>query len=95
MTTATWTLTEGRAMWNGELLDHWSDVLAAELVQMFDPAEVWLFGSVARGKRRLVTGLAVRGQAGGEEQVGSPQYVVVAGRHLALRYQSAGQRAAA
>jgi predicted nucleotidyltransferase len=36
-------------MWNGELLDHWGDVLAAELVQIFDPVEVWLFGSVARG----------------------------------------------
>ena len=48
-TTATWTAPNGRALWNGESLHHWSNVLTAELVALFDPVEVWLFGSVARG----------------------------------------------
>jgi hypothetical protein len=46
---ATWSTTNGRARWNDESLGHWSDVLAAELGQIFEPIEVWLFGSVARG----------------------------------------------
>lgn len=48
-TEATWTTANGRALWNGQSLEHWSNVRAAELVQIFDPIEVWLFGSVARG----------------------------------------------
>jgi predicted nucleotidyltransferase len=48
-TTATWTALNGRARWNGESLHHWSNVLTDELVAIFDPVEVWLFGSVARG----------------------------------------------
>jgi predicted nucleotidyltransferase len=48
-TTATWTAPDGRALWNGESLHHWSNVLTSELVALFDPVEVWLFGSVARG----------------------------------------------
>ena len=48
--TTTWTTIDGRACWNGETLTHWSDVLTDELVTIFDPAEVWLFGSVARGE---------------------------------------------
>lgn len=48
-TTATWTAPDGRALWNGESLQHWSNVLTSELVALFDPVEVWLFGSVARG----------------------------------------------
>jgi predicted nucleotidyltransferase len=45
----TWTTVDGRARWNGEPLSYWADALAAELVTIFDPIEVWLFGSVARG----------------------------------------------
>jgi Nucleotidyltransferase domain len=45
----TWSEREGRALWDGETLMHWSDVIASELVELFDPVEVWLFGSVARG----------------------------------------------
>jgi Nucleotidyltransferase domain len=41
VTTAIWTAANGRAQWNGESLDHWS--------ALFDPVEIWLFGSVARG----------------------------------------------
>lgn len=48
MTTATWATAGGRALWNGQTLEHWSDALASELVQLFNPVEVWLFGSVAR-----------------------------------------------
>lgn len=48
-TTATWTAAAGRAYWNGETLAHWSNVLTTELVALFDPVEIWLFGSVARG----------------------------------------------
>jgi Nucleotidyltransferase domain len=47
MTTATWATVGGRALWNGQSLEHWSDVLASELVPLFNPVEVWLFGSVA------------------------------------------------
>lgn len=46
---ATWTTTDGRARWNGQSLERWSDVLAGELAEIFNPIEVWLFGSVARG----------------------------------------------
>ena len=49
VTTAIWTAANGRALWNGESLDHWSNVLTTELVALFDPVEIWLFGSVARG----------------------------------------------
>ena len=40
---------DGRAIGNGESPAHWSDMLVAQLVDEFDPVEVWLFGSVARG----------------------------------------------
>lgn len=46
---ATWSAAGGRAFWDGESLEQWGDILAAELVAIFDPVEVWLFGSVARG----------------------------------------------
>ena len=49
VTTAIWTAADGRAQWNGESLNHWSNVLTSELVALFDPVEIWLFGSVARG----------------------------------------------
>ena len=49
MTTAIWTAADGRARWNGKSLEHWSNVLTTELVALFDPVEIWLFGSVARG----------------------------------------------
>ncbi len=50
---------DGRARWNGESLDHWSDVLAAELAEIFNPVEVWLFGSVARGDDTIDSDLDV------------------------------------
>jgi predicted nucleotidyltransferase len=34
---------------DGETVHHWSNVLTSELDTLFDPVEVWLFGSVARG----------------------------------------------
>jgi predicted nucleotidyltransferase len=49
LTTASWTAPNGRAHWNGKSLNHWSNVLTSELVALYDPVEVWLFGSVARG----------------------------------------------
>ena len=49
MNTATWNASNGRSHWNGETLDYWSNVLTGELVALFDPVEVWLYGSVARG----------------------------------------------
>jgi Nucleotidyltransferase domain len=49
VTTATWAAADGRASWNDESLNHWSDVLTSELIDLFDPVEIWLFGSVARG----------------------------------------------
>ena len=46
---STWTVEDGKAVWDGRRLDEWTDVLAADLVAEFDPAAVWLYGSVARG----------------------------------------------
>jgi Polymerase beta, Nucleotidyltransferase len=44
----TWTVEAGKAVWDGRrLVDCLPDVVA-ELVRTFDPAEVWLYGSVAR-----------------------------------------------
>lgn len=37
------------ALWDGRRLDDWTEVLADDLVTEFDPAAIWLFGSVARG----------------------------------------------
>ena len=36
-------------MWAGKSLADWSGQLVEELVRIFEPVEVWLFGSVARG----------------------------------------------
>jgi hypothetical protein len=38
--TAIWTAADGRALWNGESLNHWSNVLTSELVALFDPVEI-------------------------------------------------------
>jgi predicted nucleotidyltransferase len=46
---STWTVEDGKAVWDGRRLDEWTDVAVAELVTEFDPAAVWLYGSVARG----------------------------------------------
>lgn len=46
---STWTLEAGRAVWDGRTLSEWVPALLADLVRAFDPAEVWLYGSVARG----------------------------------------------
>lgn len=46
---STWAVEDGKAVWDGRRLDEWTDVLAADLVAEFDPAAVWLYGSVARG----------------------------------------------
>jgi predicted nucleotidyltransferase len=37
-------------LWNGRTLRDWSAPLAADLVDAFQPVEIWLFGSVARGE---------------------------------------------
>jgi predicted nucleotidyltransferase len=47
---ATWSVEQGRAVWNGRTLRDWSGPLAADLVDAFHPVEIWLFGSVARGE---------------------------------------------
>lgn len=47
--TSSWAVLEGRALWNGEPLSYWANVLAADLAVEFGPEEIWLFGSVARG----------------------------------------------
>ena len=46
---STWTVKDGKAVWDGRRLDEWTDVVIADLVAEFDPAAVWLYGSVARG----------------------------------------------
>ncbi len=46
---STWTVEEGKAVWDGRRLAEWIPVLVEGLVQVFDPAGVWLYGSVARG----------------------------------------------
>jgi hypothetical protein len=44
-----WRVEGGRAIWAGRpLADHVPD-LVDELVDLFDPAEIWLFGSVGEG----------------------------------------------
>ncbi len=48
MSTATWAIREGRALWNGHSLAYWAEALAKDLTVTFDPVEIWLFGSVAR-----------------------------------------------
>jgi predicted nucleotidyltransferase len=45
----TWEVRGGHALWHGRPLDDWAHDLASELVALFDPIEVWLLGSVARG----------------------------------------------
>ncbi|MFN0027200.1 MAG: nucleotidyltransferase domain-containing protein [Acidimicrobiales bacterium] len=40
---------EGKAVWDGQTLEQWIAPLVAGLVSEFDPLEVVLFGSVARG----------------------------------------------
>ncbi len=46
---STWTIKNGKAVWDGRRLDEWAQVVVADLVAEFDPAAVWLYGSVARG----------------------------------------------
>ncbi len=46
---STWTTEAGRAVWNGRRLSEWVPDLVADLARAFDPVEVWLYGSVARG----------------------------------------------
>jgi predicted nucleotidyltransferase len=45
----TWTVQDGRAVWAGRRLLDWLDDVVADLIAEFDPLEVWLFGSLARG----------------------------------------------
>lgn len=44
-----WRVEEGRAVWAGRTLAEHVPDLVDELVALFDPAEVWLFGSVSQG----------------------------------------------
>lgn len=46
---STWTVEDGKAVWDGRRLSEWTDVLVDEFVTEFDPTAVWLYGSVARG----------------------------------------------
>lgn len=46
---STWTVEAGRAVWDGRRLSEWVPDLVADLARAFDPIEVWLYGSVARG----------------------------------------------
>jgi predicted nucleotidyltransferase len=46
---STWTIEDGKALWDGRRLDEWTEVVVADLVAEFDPTAVWLYGSVARG----------------------------------------------
>ena len=41
---------DGRAVWDGQTLTEWVTPLVDGLVEEFDPVEVVLFGSVARGE---------------------------------------------
>ncbi len=45
----TWEARQGRAVWAGRALSDWANDLVFGLVAAFDPLEVWLYGSVARG----------------------------------------------
>ena len=44
---STWTVEAGKAVWDGRRLVDWLPDVVAELVRTFDPAEIWLYGSVA------------------------------------------------
>ena len=46
---STWAVKDGKAVWDGRRLDECAELLAADLAKEFDPAAVWLYGSVARG----------------------------------------------
>lgn len=46
---STWTVEAGKAVWNGRRLGEWLPDVVAELALAFDPAEIWLYGSLARG----------------------------------------------
>lgn len=45
----TWTVEAGKAVWDGRRLVDWLPEVVAELARTFDPAEIWLYGSLARG----------------------------------------------
>ncbi len=46
---STWVVEAGKAVWNGRRLDAGVPQLVDELVELFEPVEIWLYGSVARG----------------------------------------------
>ncbi|MEZ5218480.1 MAG: nucleotidyltransferase domain-containing protein [Ilumatobacteraceae bacterium] len=47
--TSTWAVEAGKAVWDGRRSVEWLPTVVAELARTFDPAEIWLYGSVARG----------------------------------------------
>lgn len=46
---STWTVENGKAVWDGRRLADWVPELVDGLVRAFEPIEIWLYGSVARG----------------------------------------------
>ena len=45
----TWTVDAGKAVWGRRRLVDWVPDVVADLDRTFDPVEIWLYGSVARG----------------------------------------------
>ena len=41
---STWTVEDGKAVWDGRRLEEWLAVLTADLVAEFDPVVVWIHG---------------------------------------------------
>ncbi|MDY7101039.1 MAG: nucleotidyltransferase domain-containing protein [Actinomycetota bacterium] len=46
---STWSVEDGKAVWDGRRLADWVSHLVDDHVRTFRPAEIWLYGSVARG----------------------------------------------
>ncbi|HYN32281.1 MAG TPA: nucleotidyltransferase domain-containing protein [Ilumatobacteraceae bacterium] len=46
---STWTVEDGKAVWTGRRLAEWLPDLTADIAGAFDPIEIWVYGSVARG----------------------------------------------
>lgn len=46
----TWEVVDGKALYNGRPLADWVPEIVSDIVEAFDPLQVILFGSVARGE---------------------------------------------
>ena len=46
---STWTVEDGKAVWDGRRLADWLPDLTADIAGALDPVGIWVYGSVARG----------------------------------------------